>query len=114
MDAEVVIIKKDLPTTALNAKHPRALEMKKNVEEIATAEGGSVSDFSVSKGDASFRVTGKGVAEKIAAIYKELPEVEVEILSVVAANHLRNKAAQKRADEMKATKEAKKEKEGKK
>ncbi len=42
MDTEVIIIRKDLPNTALNAKHPRALEMKRNVEETAAAEGGTV------------------------------------------------------------------------
>lgn len=97
---QVIEIPNYLPSTAMNAEHPRSVEMKATVEEMATAAGGSLISFSVAKGVATIRVKGEGVSEKIVSAFKELPGVEVETLSVLAAFHKKNMAAQKRADAM--------------
>ena len=108
MTSDVIEIDKCLPTTALNTEHPRSVEMKAIAEEMAAAAGGSLEDFSVSRGVATLRVKGDGVSDKIVTAFKAFPGVEVQTLSVLASFYKKNVAAQKRADAMKEKKKNKK------
>ena len=76
MVSTMVQIKNYLTPTAVNKEHLRSKEMETEVSGMAIAFGGSLDDWDVMKGVATFRVSGEGVGDKIIEEFKKIDGVE--------------------------------------
>ena len=105
---DVIVMKKYLPDTALNAKHSSAAALKRLLDGVAAEKGGEIALFEVSRGEAMFQVKNDTAFQAVLEEVKLLKEVEVSTLSALEAQLHKNKRMQEKAVKMRETRGSKK------
>jgi hypothetical protein len=102
-------ITKYLPSTVKNAKHPRAVDLKKRVEGFLADHDGSLREIFIPEdGVAVLDIAGDAAAKLLADEIKKLEQVEVTEVSGFDMQLQQNRAQEEKVQKKRAKKDAKK------
>lgn len=101
---KILRIQNYLPDTAKDEDHPKAVDMKTALDDRVKEKEATITLFEVSEGVATVGASTDDALKHIEENLKDLPDVEIRVLSQLQAQLERNRADQARIDQKRETK----------